>query len=288
MPVPMVYIMQDFEYAIGFPKALNGFRPVDQEYLPGAKVQVRNRVFAPTLEAAFDVEGVDAVVIGCPADTKKAPGEWVLVTVHEMFHVYQTARGSDAKVASLKLGPTTDASWQLNYAFPYQDSDVMRLVQLQGYLTYLGFTDSEDVAMKITAGNVMDAVKVYQGLLKREYATGQSYNYSRFQEWVEGIALYTEYKMAEAAAGGDYHPTADFAQLPDFQSYQRVWEEKYKNKVFLVKFAGRIARSRSVFYPLGFGKGLLLDRLMPDWKSKYFTADIWLDDLLLAATNNPN
>jgi len=162
----------------------------------------------------------------------------------------------------------------------------MRLIQLQSYLTYLAVTDSADESANFTAVNVIDAVKVYENFLKHQDASGQSYNYSKFQEWVEGIALFTEYKMAEAAAKSDYRPTPDFSQLPNFKSYQQLWDDTYRNKLFLIKHAGRIARSRTVFYPLGFGKGLLLDRLMPDWKSKYFAPSIWLDDLLLMATAN--
>jgi len=42
------------------------------------------------------------------------------------------------------------------------------------------------------------------------------------------------------------------------------------------------------FYHLGLGKGLLLDRPMPDWKTRYFAPGVWLDDLVFAALGQPD
>jgi hypothetical protein len=135
----------------------------------------------------------------------------------------------------------------------------------------------------MTAGNISDAVKIYQRVLQQTDSAIRSYDYSRFQEMIEGIALYTEYKIAELAAQSGFQTTPEFRRLATFKSYRQLWEETYKNKVFLIKFGGRIARSRNAFYPLGLGKGLLLDRLMPDWKTHYFEENVWLDDLLTKA-----
>lgn len=60
---------------------------------------------------------------------------------------------------------------------------------------------------------------------------------------MEGIGRYTEYKVAEAAAGTDYQPTKAFRRLSDFKGYQPVWEENYKDQLFPIKHAGR-ARER--------------------------------------------
>jgi len=37
------------------------------------------------------------------------------------------------------------------------------------------------------------------------------------------------------------------------------------------------------FYYSGMAQAFLLDRLRPDWKSKAFDEDIWLEDLLAEA-----
>jgi cytochrome c biogenesis protein CcmG, thiol:disulfide interchange protein DsbE len=190
-----------------------------------------------------------------------------------MFHVLQTLRGADQKVNQLKLGSGSDASWQLNYPFPYKNAEVIRLIHLQSYLVYLAVTAANEVDIKYNAGTAIEGIRVYKSFLQNLSADNQFYKYSQFQEWVEGIAFYTEYKMAESAASGNYQPIEAFRQLPDYKSYQQLWDEGYKNRIFLVKHAGRAA--------------LLLDGLMLDWKSRYFAPSGWLNDLLMAALGQP-
>jgi peroxiredoxin len=142
--------------------------------------------------------------------------------------------------------------------------------------------------LKYDAGTAVEAIRVYRSLLQKHSPDNKFYNYSQFQELQEGIAFYTEYKMAETAANGDYQPTEAFRQLPNYKSYQQVWQDDYKNRLFLIKHAGRAAQSRTAFYHLGLGKGLLLDRLMPDWKTRYFAPGVWVNDLLIEAIGQPS
>jgi hypothetical protein len=284
LKIPIIYITKDYEYAVNFQKKLTGFESVSSHHFPDKNVQSRKRTFDPKAEASFDIEGINAVVMGSPANIGKSSSQWVITAAHEMFHVYQTSRGSMQKVKTLKLGSETDASWQLNFPFPYKDEDVMRLIHLQGYSIYLGITSQDDEDAKYNAGTALDAILVYRNFLKT-LGGERNYQYSKFQEWSEGIARYTEYKMAEAAANSKYQPTAAFRQSKDFKSYKQLWDENYKSQLFPIKHSGRAVRSRTLFYYLGLGKGLLLDRLMPDWKTYYFGEEVWLDDLLIKVQN---
>ena len=279
---PMIYITNDHEYAIDFPKLLPEAQALEQTLLPGKRVQVRKRKHGVNLAASFDVEGVNAVVIGRPAALEKPAGEWVITALHEMFHVLQSARGSDKKVRRLHIGPEADASWQLKFPFPYQDADVMRLVHLQGYLCYLAVTAKDPDDREYLARTALEAVEVYRRFLALREPEGRAGKYSKFQEWTEGAALYTECKVAELA-GADYRPTEAYRQLPGFTPYPSLWKNRYQGQVFLAKHAGRAARSRLAFYHVGMSKCLLLDRLAPDWKSHYFDDAVWLDDLLTDA-----
>lgn len=286
--VPFIYVTDDYEYAVGFPKALQGYAPLGQDVSLGRSVQARKRVFGTHTAASFPYEGVPTVVIGTPATLEKSPGAWVLTATHEMFHVLQDSRGGIQKVAQLKIGSDSDPGWQLNFPFPYKDADVMRLIHLQGYPLYLAATDADESGVKYDASTAADAARVYRSFLRQQSPDNKFYDYSRFQEWQEGIAFYTEYRMAELAASGDYQPTEAFRQLQVYKSYRQVWEEDYKKRIFLVKHAGRAALSRTAFYHLGLGKGLLLDKLMPDWKSRYFAPGVWLDDLVFSALGQPD
>lgn len=286
--VPFIYVTDDYEYAVGFPKKLEGYTELGRDDLLGRPVQARKRVFGTHTAAAFPYGDVPTVVIGTPSALEKSPAAWALTASHEMFHVLQDSRGAVQKVAQLKIGSDSDPGWQLNFPFPYKDADVMRLVHLQGYPLYLAATGADESGVKYDAGTAADAVRVYRSFLQRQSPDNKFYDYSRFQEWQEGIAFYTEYKMAELAAGGDYQPTEAFRQLPGYKTYRQVWEEDYKNRTFLVKHAGRAAQSRTAFYHLGLGKGLLLDKLMPDWKARYFAPGVWLDDLIFDALGQPD
>ena len=287
VPAPFIYITTEYEYAIGFPRTLIGFEQSGRNELLGKSVQVRKRVFPSTLAASFPWEGVATVAIGTPEAMKRSPGEWVLTAAHEMFHVLQAARGEVQKLAALKLGPETDASWQLNFPFPYADADVMQLIHLQSYPVYLALMDKTESDLKYDAGTAVEAIRVYKSFLQRRSPETAFFSYSESQEWKEGIALYTEYKLAEAAAASGYEPIKGFQQLENYKGYQQLWSEHYKDQIFLVKHAGRAAKSRTAFYHLGLGKGLLLDRLMPGWKTRYFAPETWLNDLLFAALGQP-
>ncbi len=281
--MPIIYIRSDFEYAIGFETAPRGFESLGFDRRIGRDVFVRPRTFDPHLTASFFVDGTPAVVIGTSGTIGREPGWWVLTVVHEMFHVLQDSRGSVEKIASLKIGPGNDPSWQLNWPFPYDDPEVMRLVHLQGYPIFLGFTASDDADARYDAGTVMDAVGVYRDYLKLKTGSRTAYDYSRFQEATEGVAFYTERRLAKAAAEGGYQPLPAFEALSDAKPYPDIWSRLYESRIFLVKHAGRATQSRLTFYHLGMGKALLLDRIAPEWKKRYFEKDLWLDSLLADA-----
>lgn len=286
--IPFIYITPDYEYAVDFAKTINGFTPLPQSEWIDKPIQARKRVLGTHLAASFPFEGAGTVAIGTPAALEKSPAAWVLTASHEMFHVLQNSRGQIQKIAQLRIGSDNDPSWQLTFPFPYKDTDIMQLIHLQSYLIYLSLTEKDDAALKYDAGTAVEAIRVYRSVLRKQVPDNKFYNYSQFQELSEGIAFYTEYKMAEAAANDNYQPTEAFRKLPNYKNYQQVWDEEYKNRIFLVKHAGRAAQSRTAFYHLGLGKGLLLDRLMPDWKTRYFAPGVWIDDLLMEALGQPS
>jgi hypothetical protein len=281
--IPILYIKADAEYAIAFPKDLPGFRSIQAPEGFLGVVQVGSRTLATDLSASFPIEGVPAVVIGSPQLINKGVEEWVITAAHEMFHVFQAASGSYAKIAALGIGSQTDASWQLTYPFPYTNADVMRLIHLQGYNLWLAATTNDVENAKYDVGTALEAADVYRAFLETLNAKGKDYLYSEFQEWNEGVAAYTEYRFAEAAAKPGYTPTAIFKALPTYRGYDQLWKDVYVNRPFLIKHAGRAAHSRSAFYHLGMGKALALDRVDPNWKSRYFAPGVWLDDLLRAS-----
>ena len=284
--MPIIYVKADHEYAIGFPMELKDATALGRDPVLGRAVQVRPRTQSPTSAASFDVEGIHAVVIGTPESLQWTPTHWVIKAVHEMFHVLEGHRGSASKTADLEIGPKNDAaSWQLTFPFPYEDLNVMRLVHLRGYLLYVACTSTEVGDVRYAAGTALEAARVLQATLTEKTGDDRAYRYAKFQELSEGIAYYTEYRMAELAADEAYKPLGAFRSLPGVIPYDEYWAD-YKNQLFMVKHAGRAVRNRLMFYHLGLGTGLVLDRLLPDWKDRFFAPTMWLDDLLAEAVGS--
>jgi hypothetical protein len=280
---PVLYIAGEHEYAVGFPRPLEGFEAVAGAMIAGRSVQEARRAHEPNLAAAFPVQGVDAVVIGTPDALGWSSTQWTLKASHEMFHVFQHLHGWDDKVASLEIGPRHDADWQLNFPFPYKDPDIGRLFHLASYPTFLAIEASSPADAAYNAGVAADALAVLKGALLVKTGDERAQRYMLFQEATEGVAKYVERRIAEVAAAGGYKATTEFLSLPGFVEYARVWQANYAGQRFLVKHAGRVAKDRTEFYHLGLGKCLLLDRLDTTWKERYFDPGVWLPDLIEAA-----
>lgn len=277
---PVLYIKGERQYAVGFPTPLEGFVPLEGVTVAGRAVQVAPRSFPPALAAAFPLQGIHAAVLGTPAVLELSPPQWVLKAAHEMFHVFQYRHGWLEKVASLEIGPRDQADWQLSFPFPYQDPDVARLMHLVSYPTYLAIEAPTAADAVYNAGVAAEALAVLQGVLRSKTGDEKAWRYLLFQEATEGVAKYAERRMAEAAAAASNGPAAEFRALPGYAPYATVWVNDYVGQTFLVKHAGRVAKSRTEFYHLGLGRCLLLDRLDPRWKARYFDAGVWLPELL--------
>jgi hypothetical protein len=102
------------------------------------------------------------------------------------------------------------------------------------------------------------------------------YRYFSFQLWQEGIARYTEYRIAKMAAQR-YKPSRAFRRLADYQPFAEVADE-IKTQILKELQAGRLAEDKRVlFYALGGGEGLLLDRVNPRWRKHYFVEKFYLN-----------
>jgi hypothetical protein len=246
---PVIFIRGDFEYLVNSVDAPSPFVATSQQFR-GMPVFVRPRVFPPNLEASFPAIGRDAVVIGTPEATKRSSAAWELVFCHELFHVYQRSRGMDAKIASLAIGPRDDASWQLNYPFPYDDPRVVRALHILGH----ELATNSDIAA--------EALENVFALLDPKSAA-----YLRFVITNEGVARYFEYRLAELAAHEQPEVFAD------------AWRDTYSKFPTHIPNLGRADRSRTEFYTLGLALALQLDHLRPQWQSSYFEPGVWLDDL---------
>lgn len=277
--IPINYIKQNFEYLVGHPNPPEEYVLQGKNSVLHQNVFVRPREMRETLATTVYMNGIDTVAIGSPDALDYSTTHWVFVVLHEMFHVYQAIRGSVQKTASLGLAYGDDASWQLNYPFPYKDQTIKNSIHIIGNFLFVASTTQNDFETYYDSLLLIEATNVFKELIRIKYGDLKNYKYAEFQTWKEGIAKYTEYKMAELAASDDYNPLPSFKDSQDYMPYQIIWEEYYRAQFNPVRSCGSGVEGRMIFYYLGLGKGVLLDRVFPKWKDVYFEESIWLDDI---------
>ena len=274
-PFAVLLVTPDHEFLVRHPKPSAEFAGGAEDPVLGHKVWHRKRQFSPQLLATFPaVGGVPTIVIGRAEGTAaKTSTRWVVTLLHEHFHQLQNSQPRyyvDVDALGLARGDTT-GMWMLNYPFPYDDPKVKdRFAILATVLVHaLRARGTSDFDAKFAA------VVAARGAL-REVLKPDDYKYLAFQSWQEGIARYTEYRVAKAAAAG-YEPSKAFRELKDYTPFA---DDAAATLAGIEKelAAVRLDRAKRVaFYPLGAAEGLVLDAARPDWRKRYFADKFTLD-----------
>lgn len=264
-PWAVLLVTRDREYLVRHPYPTGDFTRVEYDSLLASDVYTRDRVFSTHLLATFPaVAGVPTVVIGQPKNTDASHStRWVVTLLHEHFHQLQTSQpGYYDAVGGLDLarGDTT-GMWMLEYDFPYDSKPVNA--------AFSHLCKSAAVAVQQpgapSAADYLSARERFRALLDRD-----DYGYFSFQLWQEGIARYTEIRLAEMAALS-YRPSHRFEALDDYVPLRRDAEET-RAHLLTELLRVSLAKSRRVaFYHIGAAEALILDRVSPRWRERYFT-----------------
>jgi hypothetical protein len=117
---------------------------------------------------------------------------------------------------------------------------------------------------------------------RRSGLTSDQVRLEQLREWEEGLAKYAELEISRLAeADNSYLPVVAMSQDKEFKGYagqQQFWSEQLKEAA---NTQGRSGDAR--FYYSGNALAVLLDRLMPGWKSRAVPGAENLDDLLQQA-----
>ena len=263
---PLLLVTPQGEFLTHYSAPPKGFTRI------GDDIYVRPRQFPVNLQATFPAFGPSAViVIGEPENTSsKTSTPWLVTVMHEHFHQLQDSQPhyfDDVEHLGLSRGDQT-GMWMLNYPFPYQDVS-QSFSHLRDLLLAAA---SEPDAQKFE-----HAAQEYIAARKQFFArlSPDDRKYLSFQLWYEGIARYTELKVAEAAA--NYRPTPEYAALPDYQSFAEYADKVKRDSLDELRNADIGKLKRLVVYPWGAGEGLLLDRLHAGWRNEYFAHPFSLD-----------
>ncbi len=240
-----------------------GFASVGIDSMLRAAVHTRTRIFPSALLATFPLGNASpVVVIGQAEATGKSPAEWVLTLLHEHFHQLQFAQPryyDGVNALDLARGDTT-GMWALNYAFPY---DSARVQQRFDQLTHALVAALDTFSVSVRPSRIAEVRTAYAAL--HAALSANDARYLNFQLWQEGVARYTEYRVASVAAA-DAHASALYGR-----SWPTVRDSIFRAIVRGTAGANLAKHRREVVYPVGAAVAIVLDAHDPTWRERYFT-----------------
>lgn len=275
-PFGILFITDDYEFLIRHRKPNDDFTSIGYDKLLKSEVFVRPRKFQKNFLATFPAFGEPLIVVGKAENTSdKTSTRWVFVLLHEHFHQLQYSQPDYySSVDALDLaGGDTTGMWQINYPFPYKDEKVAADFRKLTDRLLAAYEARTKADRESTFKDYVAARESFRSSLKPN-----DYKYASFQLWQEGIARYTQFKMAKLA-GKKLKPSKAFRELPDFVPFNmeadrlRASTLKEMSELDLTKW------ERTVFYPFGAVEGLMLDQVQPNWRSEYFKEKFALETL---------
>lgn len=276
-PFAVLLVTPDHEFLIRHPKPSADFALLGHDSLLNSNVYFRKRVFQPHLLATFPaIQGsvVSTIVIGQAENTsKKTSTPWVITVLHEHFHQLQNSQPTYYEdVAALKLsGGDQTGMWMLNFPFPYKSPEVGQQFETLSRQLFDILQTKPPKLFRSKLKTYLEARQQFEKLLSPD-----DFRYFSFQVWQEGIARYTEYLIAVLAAKS-YKPSREFKALSDYEPFSKVTTELKRNLLKELSTLKLAEHQRSAFYPFGAAEGLLLDRIKPNWRQRYFTQKFYVD-----------
>src|ERR1043165_8217851 len=261
-PLAVLLVTPEKEFLIRHPQPSTDFISIGYDQKLKSEVFYRDRKFATHLLATFPaVGGISTIVIGQAENTdSKTSTPWVITLMHEHFHQLQDSQPNffkDTEALNLSRGDQT-GMWMINYPFPYETPAVSRQVSVL-------------VRLLLDTINTRSADKLSDYLAARDelkqMLSPDDYKYFSFQLWKEGIARYTEYRVAQWA-GKNYKPSPEFQRLKDFTTFSAAADQQHELIVHELSTLKLENYKRVAFYPIGAAEGLLLDRANPGWRSQ--------------------
>ncbi|HLN99572.1 MAG TPA: hypothetical protein VK208_14020 [Pyrinomonadaceae bacterium] len=274
-PFAVLLVTPENEFLVRHPKPSADFTLIDYDSLLRSKVYYRKRTQPLNLLATFPlVGGIPTIVIGQAENTaKKTSTPWVITVLHEHFHQWQYSQPryyDDVNALGLTRGDQS-GMWMLNYPFPYDWPEMHDHFSLLSRL----LSEALQASGKVDFANRLAAFRK-QRLELENTLSPDDYRYFSFQLWQEGIARYTEYRIAKLAATS-YKPGKQFRSLNDYRPFADVAAEIERGILDQLKNGKLEEQKRTIFYALGAAEGLLLDHANPRWRQRYLVDKFYLD-----------
>ena len=267
-PFAVLLVARHTEFLIRHPRPSEDFKSLGYDEQLKSEVYFRDRKFQPNLLATFPaVGGVSTIVIGQAENTaSKTSTPWVITLLHEHFHQLQDSQPNfykDTEALNLARGDQT-GMWMLNFPFPYATPEVSQQFSVVARALVEAMEAKPQALFASKLATYLEAREALKKMLSVD-----DYKYMSFQLWKEGMARYTEYRVAQWAAS-KFEPSREFKALQDFTTFAAAADQVREGIVRELSTLKLPEHKRVAFYPLGAGEGLLLDRANPNWRSRYF------------------
>lgn len=268
-PLAVLLVTPEKEFLIRHPQPSKDFTSLGYDSKLKSEVFYRDRKFQTHLLATFPaVGGISTIVIGQAENTdSKTSTPWVITLMHEHFHQLQDSQPNffkDTEALNLSRGDQT-GMWMINYPFPYETAEVSQQFSVLVRLLLEAMNAKPKTLFTSKLAEYLAARDTLKQMLSPD-----DYKYFSFQLWKEGIARYTEYRVAHWAAA-KYQPTREFQTLKDFTTFSAAADQQHDLIVHELSTLKLENYKRVAFYPIGAAEGLLLDQSNPKWRSRYFS-----------------
>jgi hypothetical protein len=274
-PFAVLLVTPDYEFLVRHPSPSAEFVKTGYDTLLKSEIYYRKRVYAPNLLATFPaVNGISTIVVGQPLNTDaRTSTPWVVTLLHEHFHQLQDSDPTfypAVNALNLARGDQT-GMWMLNYPFPYERDEIKKQFSILGRALADALRPASSKQFKASLRAYLEARSQLKGMLAAD-----DYKYFSFQLWKEGVARYTEYRIARLAATS-YQPTAEFRSLEDFTAFKQVAGSIRARIMSELEAVALDKQQRVAFYAVGAAEALLLDRANPGWQQRYLTEKFTLE-----------
>jgi hypothetical protein len=280
---PLLLRAGDYDYLLEHPAPPPEFIFQPDESVAGRPVYRRADHLVPAPAATmWEVGGVWSVAVPTREEFQQAIDaqlgkgvvqldtvNYIRAIVHEAFHAYAMTV-IQGQVPD--FGADVDEGEMIRRLSALPDRDKAYAAEGQALVKALHTTDQQ-----ITREAVAEFLKLRRA--RRAAEDQQIAAYEQMTEWAEGLARYTEvevmrrvgYETDRLSTASIHYPTA-----------AEIWQP------FLDQLANPAASPdgfRGRYYLLGAGQAFLLDRIMPDWKTRVFNQKLSLEDLLEQAVH---
>lgn len=264
--VPIIVVNENYEFLF-YDKDLTGdFNFYKLSEILSTNIYYRNRKMNKYAAACRDIIGTEfAVVMGTPSNLEITNEEWVITLLHESFHYLQNILTIEEQIKLKNELFGIDNPWNLKYPFPYDNEDVAEIFFDLGELLYNSFIDGLDKEDSLELASKLNELKSVLDKIDPKH-----FKYMMHETEREGLAFYTEFQLQNIIKKS-YRVLPEFSELSGSKGFASIIQEEKLLSRYInpLKFCGNGVKGRMIFYFIGEGIALYMDKLYPDWKISY-------------------